>query len=304
MVLPTLAETVAQTLKLPYVAIELDRDGGPQVAAERGQLRGEPVVVGLTYGGRVVGRLFLGPRTPGERFTVAELRLFEDIARQAAVAAHAVLLTEDLQRSRERLVTAREEERLRLHRDLHDGLGPALAGIALQVGSARRLLTRDPVAADALLAQLADDTLVAIADVRRLIYALRPAALDELGLVEALRAQGRRFPGLEVRVVAPDRIESLPGEIEVAAYRIATEALTNVSRHAGATLCTITVGLNGHLELEVRDDGSGMADDWLPGVGLASIRERANELGGSCDVANIDGGGMWVRAQLPLAIPE
>jgi two-component system NarL family sensor kinase len=304
MVLPTLAETVAQTLKLPYVAIELERDGGSQLVAERGRLRGEPVVVALTYAGQGVGRLFLGPRTPGERFTVGELRLFEDIARQAAVSAHAVLLTEDLQRSRERLITAREEERRRLHRDLHDGLGPALAGISLQVGSARRLLTRDIVAADGLLAQLADETLVAIADVRRLAYALRPTALDELGLVQALRAQGRRFPGLEVLVLAPDRIENLPGEIEVAAYRIVTEALTNVSRHAGASCCTITVGVNGHLDLEVRDDGSGLADDWRPGIGLASIRARATELGGSCDVANIDGGGMWVRAQLPLAAAE
>ena len=98
----------------------------------------------LTYGGDQVGRLSLGPRTPGERFSPGELRLFDDIARQAAIAAHAVRLSEDLQRSREQLITTREEERRRLHRDLHDGLGPTLAGISLQVGSARLLLTARP----------------------------------------------------------------------------------------------------------------------------------------------------------------
>jgi two-component system NarL family sensor kinase len=299
-VLPTLAETVAQTLRLSYVAIELERDEGPEVVAQRGELRGEPVTIPLAYGGEQVGTLSLGPRTPGEQFTASELRLFADIARQAAVAAHAVRLTEDLQRSREQLITAREEERRRLHRDLHDGLGPTLAGISLQIGSARLLLGRDVQAADRLLAQLVDETTTAIADVRRLIYALRPPALDELGLVPALRMQAERFPDLDVRVLAPDEIASLPAAVEVAVYRIATEALTNVSRHADASSCTITVGVNGHLELEVRDDGAGMVAGWRPGVGVASIRERAAELGGTCDVASVVGGGTRVVARLPL----
>jgi two-component system NarL family sensor kinase len=298
--LPTLAETVAQTLRLSYVAIELERDEGREVVAQRGELRGAPVILPLAYGGEQVGTISLGPRTPGERFTVSELRLFVDIARQAAVAAHAVLLTEDLQRSREQLITTREEERRRLHRDLHDGLGPTLAGISLQIGSARLLLARDLRAADRLLAQLVGETASAIADVRRLIYALRPPALDEFGLVPALRMQAERFPDLDVRVLAPDEIASLPAAVEVAAYRIATEALTNVSRHAEATNCTITLGVNGDLELEVRDDGVGMAPDWRPGVGVASIRERAAELGGTCDVASINGGGTRVVARLPL----
>jgi two-component system, NarL family, sensor kinase len=298
--LSTLAETVAHTLRLSYVAIELERDEAHEVVAQRGELRGEPVTLPLTYGGEQVGRLSLGPRTPGEQFTAGELRLFVDIARQAAVAAHAVRLTEDLQRSREQLVATREEERRRLHRDLHDGLGPTLAGISLQVGSARLLLTRDIRAADRLLAQLVDETTTAIADVRRLIYALRPPALDELGLVSALRMQAERFPGLDVHVLAPDQIASLPAAVEVAAYRIATEALTNVSRHAEASTCTITLGVDGHLELEVRDDGAGMAQGWRPGVGVASIRERAAELGGTCEVASVVGGGTRVVARLPL----
>ena len=209
-VLPTLAETVAQTLRLSYVAIALEREDGLEVVAQRGELRGEPVTLPLTYGGDQVGQLSLGPRTPGERFSPRELRLFDDIARQAAIAAHAVRLSEDLQRSREQLITTREEERRRLHRDLHDGLGPTLAGISLQVGSARLLLRRDLEAADRLLAQLVGETTTAIADVRRLIYALRPPALDELGLVPALRMQAERFPGLEVRVLADEPIAAPP----------------------------------------------------------------------------------------------
>ena len=298
--LPTLAETVAHTLRLSYVAIELERDGRCDVVAQRGVLRGEPVILPLTYGGDHVGAISLGPRAPGERFTASELRLFVDIARQAAVAAHAVRLTEDLQRSREQLITTREEERRRLHRDLHDGLGPTLAGISLQIGSARLLLTRDARAADRLLEQLVSETTTAITDVRRLIYALRPPALDELGLVPALRMQAERFPGLDVRVHAPDRITSLPAAVEVAVYRIATEALTNVSRHADASSCTITVEVDDGLELEVRDDGAGMAQGWRPGVGVASIRERAAELGGTCEVASAVGGGTRVFAWLPL----
>jgi two-component system NarL family sensor kinase len=296
-VLPTLAETVAQTLRLSYVAIELERDDGLEVVAERGELRGE-----LTYGGGQVGRLSLGPRTPGERFSAGELRLFDDIARQAAIAAHAVRLTEDLQHSREQLITTREEERRRLHRDLHDGLGPTLAGMSLQIGSARLLLRRDLEAADRLLEQLVGETTTAIADVRRLIYALRPPALDELGLVPALRMQAERFPGLNVHVRADEPIAALPAAVEVAAYRIATEALTNVSRHADAANCTITLGVNGHLELEVRDDGTGMERGWRPGVGVASIRERAAELGGTCEVASALGGGTRVIARLPLPV--
>jgi signal transduction histidine kinase len=298
-VLPALAETVARTLKLPYVAIELERGGALESAVELGGLRGEPLRLPLVYGGGTVGRLTLGPRTPSDPFTRAERRLFEDIARQVAVAAYAVRLTEDLQRSRERLVAAREEERRRIRRDLHDGLGPTLAGVALQLGSARTLLRRDTGSADELLHRLVEDVQASIADVRRLVYDLRPPALDELGLVPALRQQAQRFPGLEVAVEAPEPIE-LPAAVEVAAYRIATEALTNVARHAGARTCTIRLCLNGALDVEVVDDGVGVGDGWRPGVGLASLRERAEELGGSCAVGAGPGGGTRVLARLPL----
>jgi signal transduction histidine kinase len=226
--------------------------------------------------------------------------LFEDVARQVGVAAHAVRLTGDLRTSRRQLVTAREEERRRIRRDLHDGLGPTLAGMSLQLGSARTLLGRDAGAADRLLERLVEETQAALADVRRLVYDLRPPALDELGLVPALRQQAQRFPGLEVVVDAPEPVGPLPAAVEVAAYRIATEALTNVSRHAAARACTITIAVNGALELEVCDDGRGMPAGWRAGIGVTSILERAAELGGSCELHAGDGGGTRVHARLPL----
>jgi two-component system NarL family sensor kinase len=301
--LPALAETVARTLKLPFVAIEIERDGDLLPAASAGQLRGEPLVLPLAYQGASVGRLTLGRRAPSDAFTRAEGKLFDDIARQVGVTAYAVRLTEDLQRSRERLVMAREEERRRVRRDLHDGLGPTLAGIALQLDAARSLLGSDPGAVDELLSSLVAETQNAIADVRRLVYDLRPPALDELGLVPALREQAARFPGLEIEVDASEELGDLPAAVEVAAYRIATEAVTNVARHAQASRCKVRLSLNGALELEVTDDGRGMSPGWRPGVGVTSIRERAAELGGSCVLVAAPAGGTAVRARLPLASP-
>jgi signal transduction histidine kinase len=298
-VLPALAETVAGTLKLPYVAIDLEHDGTLTRATERGALRGEPLVLPLVHQGAAIGRLVLGPRTSSDPFTRAERSLFQDVARQVAVAAHAVRLNADLQRSRERLVAAREEERRRLRRDLHDGLGPTLAGIALQLESARTLAPSDPLASDALLEKLVDETRTAIADVRHLVYDLRPPALDEVGLVGALRQQAARFPGLEIIVESEGEAGELPAAVEVAAYRIAAEAVTNVARHAHARRCVVRISVDGALELEIADDGGGIVPDSQPGVGFASIRERAAELGGTCSFGS-DSVGTVVRARLPL----
>src|SRR5947208_10250776 len=147
-----------------------------------------------------------------------------------------------LRRNRERLVTTREEERRRLRRDLHDGLGPTLAALNLQAGVVRKLITSDPVAADALVTEWRTELRVAIADIRRLVYELRPPALDELGLVGAIRERATQYQhsgdtdrlSLRVIVEAPEHMPSLPPAIEVAAYRIVQEALTNMLRHAQA----------------------------------------------------------------------
>lgn len=304
-VLPAIVETVAGALKLPYAAVTLKRGDGFETAAAHGTPVNEPLVLPLTYGPEMVGQLVLGHRAAGESFGKQDLDLLDDLARQVGVAAHAVRLTADLQRSRERLVMAREEERRRLRRDLHDGIGPQLAALTLKLETARNKLSQDPTA-DALLSDLAERARVAVADVRRSVHALRPPALDELGLVPALRETAAQYSqnGLRVSVEAPENLPPLPAAVEVAAYHIAQEAMTNVVRHAGARNCAVRFGLDetsGLLSLEVQDDGRGLDGERGSGVGLFSMRERAEELGGTCAVEPLSAGGTRVLARLPCS---
>jgi signal transduction histidine kinase len=199
-------------------------------------------------------------------------------------------------------VTAREEERRRLRRDLHDGLGPRLAGLILRIETARNLLAHEPLA-DPLLTDLQEQTEAAIAEIRRLVYALRPPALDQLGLVSALREQATACSaqGLRVVVDAPEQLPPLPAAVEVAAYRIALEALTNVVRHAQAHTCCIRLSLADALQLEITDDGRGLPAEVRAGVGLTSMQERAAELGGTWSIERLAEHGTRVLARLPLA---
>ena len=220
------------------------------------------------------------------------------------MAAHAALLTEDLRASRERLVTAREEERRRLRRDLHDGLGPALAAIGMRAGAAESLVRDDPDRAATLLAELQAEITTAVADVRRLVDELRPPAIDEVGLVGALRLAADRLesPGSPTLVVESEgSLPDLPAAVEVAAYRIGTEAMTNAVRHAGAATCSLRLVGGPDLTVVVEDDGRGLPSERRVGVGLNSMRERAAELGGECRVEPRPGGGTRVVARLPLA---
>jgi len=308
-VLPVVAETVAQELGLPYAAIESGLDGQAQPVAVHGQPVGPLTRLPLVQQGEPKGALVLGPRVPGERFAAAPW--LDDLARHVAAAVHTARLAGDLQRSRERLVTAREEERRRLRRDLHDGLGPTLAGVALGLEAAQNTLDRDPGTVQRLLGSLRADTQAAIADIRRLVYELRPPVLD-LGLDVALheqaanlvsRSRGREAGALLVTVDAPSELTGLPAAVEVAAYRIAMEALHNAARHSGARSCCVRLHLNGGLELEVTDDGIGLPDGYRAGVGLQSMRERAAELGGTCTVQRVPAGGTKVHAHLPLGDP-
>jgi signal transduction histidine kinase len=300
--LPAIIETVAQALKLPYAAIALKRGDELQTEA----IYGTPVEAALTlplvYQAETIGQFTLGPRQRGETFTPADQRLLEDLARQIGVAAHAVQLTADLQRSRERLVTTREEERRRLRRDLHDGLGPALGGLLLKLDALGDELRCDPAQAALLLSELKGDVQAAVADVRRLVYALRPPALDELGLVGALRLLVTQYqrPDLHVDLDAPDALPPLLAAAEVAVYRIVQEALTNVVRHAQASACAVSLAVRDGLEVSIRDNGQGMPAQQPVGVGLLSMRERATELGGECALTSSGGEGTVVRAWLPL----
>jgi two-component system NarL family sensor kinase len=305
-VLPAVVETVGQALRVPAVTIELDRDGRLEVAARYGSAAGRPAELPVVHRGQQVGRLLVWPRTPAKGLTGADLRLLGDLARQAGAAADAVRLTGALQRSQERLVGAREEERRRLRRDLHDGLGPLLGGVSLGLAGARHRLRRDPAAAEQMLRRLEDQLQAASGEIRRLVDGLRPPSLDELGLVPALRERAARFQhgtaGLSVTVEGPDALPALPAATEVAAYRIALEALTNAARHAHARRCVLRLAVDRALELQVCDDGRGIPAAHHAGVGLASMRQRAREVGGTCTVDPEPGGGTRVTARLPLQL--
>lgn len=302
-VLPNMVEVIARTLKLPYVALALPRGDRLEIAAVYGKASHEAIPLRLVYQSETVGQLLVAPRAPGEGFSPIEQRLLDDIAVQAGIAAHAAQLTADLRRSREQLVAAREEERRRLRRDLHDGLGPQLASLTLSIAAARELLRHDPHAADRLLGELGNHAQDAIADIRRIVYGLRPPALDDLGLALALREQAGAYQhaGLQIVIDAPERLPQLPAAIEVAAYRIALEALTNVARHASARTCVVRLRIEDGLRIEVSDDGRGIAPGARSGVGLTSIRERATELGGTCEIESAAGQGTRIRVRLPLA---
>ena len=312
---PAIVDTVADALRLPYVALALaEPDGSERMVAERGELRGASVDVALVHGTEPVGRLVLGVRAGETGFRADELRLLEDLARQAGTAISAIRLRDDLARSRERLVVAREEERRRLRRDLHDGLGPSLAAIGLRAEASAATLGSDPDGARQLLDELGGDVRVALGDVRRLVDGLRPPALDEVGLVEAVRQQAARLetggpvgtPAINVEA-DPLPLPELTAAVEVAAFRIAVEGLTNAVRHAGATTCRVRFDATdrGALRIEISDDGRGLPAVVVPGVGLDSMRERAEELGGTMVVDAEGGGGTRVVARLPLApVPQ
>jgi len=260
----------------------------------------------MTYQAELVGRLLVAPRGNGQQLDQSDRQLVADLARHVGVAAHAVRATLALQRSRAELVTAREEERRRLRRDLHEGLGPTLAGVTLGLHAARTQVRTAPAEAEELLDTLEAQVEQAVADIRRVVYGLRPPALDEFGLLRALQLQASQLGTTSPLVVTLDAPEGglgkLPAAVEVAAYRIACEAMTNVVRHSGATECTVRFQLNGALELDVSDNGRGLPADHRAGVGVTGMRERADELGGRLTIDS-DPRGTVVHVRLPVVEP-
>jgi two-component system NarL family sensor kinase len=288
---------VREALRVPFAAL---RSGTGEIAAS-GQPPATLRTVALTYRGTRVGDLVVGVRRGEGRLSAADLAVLDLLATPLAVAVHAVGLSEQVQASRERLIGATEEERRRLHRELHDSLGPSLTGAAFKVQAAANYVRADPQRAEQLATELADDLQGMIDDVRRLVYGLRPPALDELGLVGALQRYAGQFPGLGLRVDGPDPMPLLPAAVEVAAFRIATEAVANVVRHAGARRAVVSLTPAGtYLRLTVTDDGPA-GGQWQPGVGLRSIAERAAEVGGHAAAGPTPEGGRVV-AVLPLAV--
>jgi two-component system NarL family sensor kinase len=301
--LTSVVKTIADSLRLPYAALELRLGDGWRQVAAHGEVPSDVVTFPLISQRETVGRLLLGTRAPREKLGPDDERLLADLARQAGPAAHAVALRSALDASRAGLVTAREEERRRLRRDLHDGLGPTLAGLTLGLDTARSRSAGQPELHE-LLGRLKAETQRAVTDVRRIVYGLRPPALDEFGLVGSLRQEVGRLqheaPALCVILDAPDEdLGDLPAAVEVACYRIVTEALTNVTRHAHATRCSIRIQLDHGLAVDVSDDGVGLPDGWRTGVGIASMRERVAELGGKLEIEPCLPHGTRITAHLP-----
>lgn len=298
-----LARSISQAFASSYVHVELDRPDGTTVSADAGGRAAETVELPLVYQGRPIGRIRM---QPGRRPAVSprDRRLLGDLVRLAAAAIRNADLSRELQTIREGLVTAREEERSRLRRELHDGLGPLLGGIRLRLETARNLAPRDPDRSLAALDTAIDESRLVVDEIRSLVHDLRPPALDDLGLVRAIGQQADRLasPALTV-VVEADDLPPLGAAVEVAAYRIASEALTNVVKHSGARAATVRLRTQPDaLVVEVEDDGVGMDPRRTAGVGLVSLRTRASELGGRMDL--LPGApGTLVRAVLPRTEP-
>lgn len=313
--LDLVAATVSGELRLPYVAVDLVIEHGDDERLEvRVAAAGTPTdhveTFALAGPGGTIGEMIVGRRTPHEAFHPDEMRALHGIARHVAVLASNVALTEQLLASRRRLVTAREEERRRIRRDLHDGLGPTLASVCLGLGAAVERI--DDAELGSLLTRLEDELHAAVDGIRQLVYDLRPPALDELGLIGAVNHHVATLNALssdtaqvlELHVEGAEVTGDLPAAVEVAAYRIALEAITNVARHALAEHCWVRfTGSTEVLHVEVEDDGRGLGGERRVGVGFRSMHERASELGGELEVRARAPHGTCVRASLPLAVP-
>jgi len=326
-VMPMVATVVAQGLPARYVAIYLKRFDAEELllVAEGGAATGElelspspsaaartaddrpatrssnALAFPLLYKSETVGQLIV-VMDDNRQPTSEESRLVEAIAGGAGAAAQVVRQAHVLQLARERLVLAREEERRRLRRNLHDTIGPTLSALSLKAGAVRNLIQEDPGAAQEGMNELRQQIQSVITDIRRVVYDLRPPALDELGIIPAIREQARQFStgGLQVLVDAPDEMPALPAAVEVAAYRIVLEALANVGRHAHAHQCRIFIGVEDRVNIEVTDDGIGLPVGHRAGVGIASMRDRVSELGGTFMIESPPEEGTRVLATLPL----
>lgn len=314
--LQRLVEAVASALRLPHVAVRLGEDATAELVAAAGDRRGEVVLLPLVHQGITLGFLEVSPRSPGEPLGDADLHLLADVAAQAAVATDALRLSDALARSRVRALTASADERARMRRDLHDGLGPVLAGISLQLSAALdRCPPDDAVVRPIVQASEAAD--LAKAEVRRIIDGMAPIQLDRLGLMAALRALGDQLnadpaagtPGHPaVTVEGPATLASVAPAVEIGAYRIAAEAMINAHRHSGGEVCAVTARVaGGELLLEIEDDGVGL-DGRHPGrrgLGLASMGARANALGGRLEIGSGTSTGTRVAVTIPVqGLPE
>jgi signal transduction histidine kinase len=292
----TVLRTVADSLHLDGAALR----GAGILDASIGEPAGSAAEFPVVYQGEQLAVLAVAPRRGETELTDHDRRVLRLLAVHAAPALHGARALHELTATHSRMLLAREEERRRLRRDLHDDLSPTLAGLRLGAAAvARRAAAADPELAR-LAADLQDDIAGAVDQTREIAYGLRPEILDDLGLVAAIAGRIHGPDELDVRIDAPaDRLE-LPAAVDLAALRIVQEAVSNVRRHAGATRCTVALALDDDtLTVRVTDDGIGLPARLRPGIGLTSIRERATELGGTVEFGAADGGGSRVDVRLP-----
>lgn len=306
-------ETIGQALKLPFVAITLNQAGDAQTAAVYGSAPSQVKRFPLVYASKPIGELLAAPRAENETLTGGDVQVLQAVAQQLGIAAHAVLLNNALEQARLRLVTERGEARRRLGSDLHDGLGHQLVGLTRQVEHA---MSQAPDSSartnNELLEELRTQLVQVTAQTRMLAHQLYPPELEMLGLSGALQERAHAYPTLKLLVHAPQTLPPLPAEIEAAAYYIALEALTNVDKHANAkrcairlkTICIDSISQQHRLELDIADDGRGIAANATDGLGLLSMRARAAEVGGTCHILPNDGGGTVVRVRIPFTVSE
>jgi signal transduction histidine kinase len=305
-----LVSTIRRSMRAPYVAVAVGDQTGFPVTAESGIPTPQRLTLPLMHRGEQVGTLLVG-YDERHSLSAADRSLLADLCSQAGGAIHSLQLTASLRQGaaqlqlvREQLVISREESRRRLRRDLHDGLAPTLAAAGLIAETAADLAERDPAKSARLLAELQGTLQVAVGDIRAIVDDLRPPALDELGLTQALRERASELAqAVTIEVRGPDELPLLPAAVEVAAFRICQEALMNVVKHSGASTARVTIGIADGLELAIEDDGTGLGHHRPGGIGLGSMRERAVELGGRCSVDQPPGGGTRVSVWLPLRVP-
>lgn len=301
-------ESIAKSLKLPYVAIVIQHGADETTQTIYGTNDMPTQSFPLVYQNESIGQLIIGQRSPTESLNSSDNSVLSGIAQQLGAVVFAVRLQSELQTAREKLVIAREEERRRLRRDLHDGLGPSLASLPLKVDAAIDLIEQDRDMSVKLLHDVKTQAQDLVADVRRVVHDLRPPTLDEFGLVEALRgaiAQFRTHPnGLGIEFEADKLPDNIPAAVEAATYHIIMEAITNVIKHAQAHQCWIDLHVMAHpsrLQMTIDDDGIGLPELIMPNVGLHSMRERAEELGGTFSIQSRPTGGTRIIVSLPIS---
>jgi signal transduction histidine kinase len=301
----SMLEAVASAADADYAEVH-DVDG--HLLARVGQPGGPVVEIPLRHGGVGLGALTIGAPSGGLRRGQRELRLVSALAPHLAVVVRSRRLTTDLALERTRVTNATLAERDRLRRDLHDGLGPSLSGIALGLQAAATAHRADPGSVPALLERSRVEADAAVREIRRVLDGLRPGVLDLHGLEGAVRDTAS-----SLGMGGPDgpefdlRSETLPlllPRVEEAAFRIVAESLTNVARHSSAGHCDVSLHrANGELRIRVRDDGCGPGSGSGGGHGLGSMRRRATDVGGSLRVEAATPHGTVVSAVLPLEAP-